>query len=349
VSAVSAEARAEVLPETELDGWARLARESPDGGVYALPEYLDVLCRFAGGRFRVLAVRQGGELAGGVALYERDSRYGAYVAPRRLLHYNGLVLRRYPTRYPSEQTARGLKTMAALAGALAARRYAWATLLCPGSVVDVRPLLAAGWSASPRFTYVVALGDRARLWSRIEHNLKRLIKRCEAEGVAMVEDDDVETCYRLHADTMRRTGQEPYLPERAFRGWFEALRAHGLARLFHARHPDGRALASQLVLLGGPRTHTVVAGTDFERRQMGGSAFLRWKAFDALADAGYASNDLTDASLGPVAHFKSQLGGDLELCLSLDAPRAWRFRLGHGLATGARRALAAARGRSVSR
>ena len=35
---------------------------------------------------------------------------------------------------------------------------------------------------------------------------------------------------------------------------------------------------------------------------------------------GYVANDLTDAALNPVAHFKSQLGGDLELCLILEKP-----------------------------
>jgi hypothetical protein len=61
------------------------------------------------------------------------------VSPRRLLHYNGLVLRRYATRYPSEQTARHLKAISAIAGALERRGYASVTLNCPSSVTDVRP------------------------------------------------------------------------------------------------------------------------------------------------------------------------------------------------------------------
>jgi hypothetical protein len=330
----------EVLPEAQFGAWSRLVRESPDGSIYSLPEYLDVLCRAAGGRFAILAVRQRGDLAGGAALYERESRYGRYVAPRRLLHYNGLVLRRYATKYPSEQTARHLKAMGALAAALEGRGYAWATLVSQSSLVDVRPFLAAGWSVTPRYTYVVGTSDPDLLWSRIEQNLRRLIKRCERDGIVVADDDDFDEFYRLHARTMQRVEGESYLPEAAFRRYFETLRASGLCRLFQARRPDGRVAASQLVLLGSRAiTHTVAAAADPELLPMGVSAFVRWRTFLALAESGFAANDLTDASLNPVTHFKSQLGGELRLSLVLDAPRRWSFRATHGVATVSRRAL----------
>src|SRR4029453_3801631 len=127
----------------------------------------------------------------------------------------------------------------------------------------------------------------------------------------------------LHAATMARVGQPTYLAPEAFRRYFDALRARGLCRLFQARRPDGRVLATQLVLLGPhPVSHTVAAGADQEFLQMGATAFLRWKVFEALGAAGYAGNDLTDASLNAVTHFKSQLGGDLAPYLSLDGPRS---------------------------
>jgi hypothetical protein len=317
----------EVLPEAQHDAWSRLVRDSPDGSVYSLPEYLDILCRAAGGRFAVLAVRRRGELAGGAALYERPSRHGPYVAPRRLLHYNGVVLRRYATRYPSEQTARQVKAMSALAAALGGRGYAWITLACPSSVTDVRPFLAAGWTAEPRYTYVVPIADRALVWSRLEQNLRRLIGRCEREGFVVTEDDDFESFYGLHARTMERLEAETYLPQAAFREYFRALRAAGLCRLFQARTRDGRVAATQLVLLGSTRiTHTVAAGAHPDFAATGVSALVRWRAFTALGEAGYEANDLTDASLSPVTHFKSQLGGELRLSLTLESPRRWSVR-----------------------
>ena len=72
-------------------------------------------------------------------------------------------------------------------------------------------------------------------------------------------------------------------------------------------------------MLTGPGrvAHTVCAGADEDYLRMGASAFLRWRAFESLAQAGYAANDLTDASLNPVTRFKSQLGGELRATLSV--------------------------------
>ena len=317
------------LRDTEFDEWSNLVSKSPDGSIFSLPQYLEVLCRTAGGRFSVLGVRYGDELAGGVALYERDSRYGTYVSPRLLLSYNGVVLRRYDTRYPSQQTARHIKIMSGITDALSRRGYAQVTLNCRSSITDLRPFLAAGWSVFPHYTYVVPIADLDLLWSRIEQNLRRLIKRCEKDGTTVSDDEDFEAFYRMHANTMERKGEAPYLPEPAFRKYFETLRAANLCRLFHARLPNKRPISTQLVLLGpNPLTHTVTAAADPEFLQTGGTAFLRWNAFKAISEMGFSGNDLTGAGLNPVTHFKSQLGGDLHLFLVASSPRTLRYRLG---------------------
>lgn len=277
----------------------------------------------------MLGIRLGGELAGGVALYERDSRLGTQVSPRFLLSYNGVVLRRYETRYPSQQTARHIKIMNAMADALSRRGYTRITLNCRSSVTDVRPFLAAGWTASPYYTYVVPIADLDLLWSRIEQNLRRLIKRCGNDGMTVIEDEDFVSFYRMHANTMARKGLGPYLPGPAFRRYFETLYSANLCRLFHARLLDGRPIATQLVLLGpGSVTQTISAAVAPEFLRTGVAAFLRWKAFSADSASGYTGNDLTGAGLNPVTHFKSQLGGDLHLFLALDSPRPVRYRVG---------------------
>jgi hypothetical protein len=304
--------------------------ESPDGSIYSLPQYLDILCRAAGGRFCVLGIRQGGELAGGVALYESDSRHGRCVSPRMLLSYNGIVLRRYDTRYPFQQTARHLKVLSCLKSALGRRKYARVTLNLRSSITDVRPFLEAGWTASPYYTYIIPIADLGLLWSRIEQNLRRLIRRCEKEGMTFSDDDDFAACYRMHEETMKRKGHVPYLPEHSFRQYFEMLRGANLCRLFHARLSGGRPIATQLILMGpSPVTHTVTAASDPEFRRTGVAAFLRWRAFEAMSSLGYSGNDLTGAGLNSVTHFKGQLGGDLHLFLVLNSPRTLRYRLGY--------------------
>lgn len=349
---MSEENRIAELPESEYPAWSRLLAQSPDGSVYSQPEYLDVLCRHAGGRFRILGASHAGELVGGIALYERDSSFGRYVSPRLLLYYNGLVLRRYDTRYPSQQTSRDLGTGTLLAERLETMGYGSVNLRSTGTVADVRPFLARGWTAAPSYSYVVPLDDLPAQWDRVEQNLRRLIKRCSTrDHLQFTDDADFDSFYRLHVITLGRRGVGAYLPGPAFGQFFAALHGAGLARLYHARLPDGRAIASQLVLLGPNGTsHTVSAAGDPDYLNLGAHAFLRWRAFEALAALGIRSNDLTDATLNPVTHFKSQLGGRLTLALVLQSrERRWyaagtqasqtALRLRYGVSGAVRRAL----------
>jgi hypothetical protein len=92
--------------------------------------------------------------------------------------------------------------------------------------------------------------------------------------------------------------------------------------------PDGKVIASQLVLTcAHPLSHTVSAAADPEYLNLGVNAFLRWRAAESLAAAGHTANDLTDAALNPVTHFKSQLGGDLVMCHVVEGPRSARWKV----------------------
>jgi hypothetical protein len=322
-----AELAVRVLREAEYPAWSQLVVRSAQGSVYSTPEYLDALCEAAGGRFRVLAVEKGDELLGGISLYERTSRLGTYVSPRLLLYYNGVVLRPYETRYPSQRTSRYNEILEALARGLANLGYGRIVMRCRSSLTDVRVLLAKGWVARPEYTYVVPLADLDGLWARMEQNLRRLVERSAREGLSVTDDDDFDSLFRLHSQIHERKGASLYLPRAAFERFFLRLRSEGIARLYHARLPQGRSVSSQLVLLGPHSvSDTVCAASDGQHLNLGATAFLRWNVFKSLSAQGYSANDLTAAALNPVTHFKAQLGGDLHLCLLLESPESARFR-----------------------
>jgi hypothetical protein len=162
----------------------------------------------------------------------------------------------------------------------------------------------------------------------MEQNLRRLVERCGRQGIVVAEDEDFASFFRMHHETLGRKGAAIYLPEAPFTRYYRRLRGAGLMRLYHARLPGGETVGAQLVLADRhPVAHTVGAASDPSHLKLGATAYLRYKVFEDLARRGYRANDLTDAALNAVTHFKAQLGGDLELCLSLEAPQAPRARL----------------------
>lgn len=327
--------RTAVLTSSEYGDWDRLVSDAPEGGPYHATDYLDALCRSAGGDFRLLGVHDGETLVGGTPLYERQARTGTYVEPRLLLYYNGVVLRNYDTRYPSRITSRHLGMMEALERGISRMGYAGVELRCRSPRIDVRPFLAAGWRAEPSYTYVVPISDPGWLWDRIDQNLRRLVDRARAEEITMTEDDDFESYFRLHRTVSQQKGAPLYLPFDRYRRYFQRLRDRGLIALFHARLPSGRSISSQLVLMSEhPVTHTVSAAADPDHYDTGATPFLRWRVFETLSERGFAGNDLTDASLGSVSRFKRQLGSDLHLSLVLKSQRTPAFGLERRLRRG---------------
>jgi len=350
---VSAPLTVHTLRDSEYSEWAALVAASPDGSIYATAAYLDTLCLTAGGKFRILAVRRGDQIVGGIPLYEQVSPKGPFVSPRLLLYYLGPVLRRSESKYPSQQSAQNIAVFGALVDELAKLGYAKITLRGRHTVSDVRAFLARGWSSWPSYSYVVPLHDLPGQWSRVEQNLRRLIDRCAEQNMTHTDDGDFESFLRLHKLTMNHHDAALYLPDAPFRRWFELLHRSGLCRLFHARMPGGESVAAQIVLLGDhPVSHTVSAAIDPEHRRLGAAAFLRWRTFEWLAHQGKIGNDLTDASLNSVTHFKSQLGGELvtNLVISTPGTAKWRSLSGiEGAYTGLRHSAGAVVRRVLNR
>ncbi|MFQ5499367.1 MAG: GNAT family N-acetyltransferase [Candidatus Zixiibacteriota bacterium] len=316
------------LPESRFDEWNRLVAGSPQGSIYSTSMYLDTLCRATGGSFRIIASSKGDNLVGGIGLYETSTAYGPSVSNRLLLYYNGIVLRDYKSKYPSQEASRQIETLTALERYLLRCGYPHILIHNRSTVTDLRPFCANGWTIRPGYTYVVPLVDMDAQWGRVEQNLRRLITRCENNNITFTDDDDFDSFFRLHYQVHQRKGAPLYLSRNTFRIYFDSLRAHNLCRLFQARLPDGRSVAAQLVLTGDhPVSHTVCAGADGHYLNTGCTPFLRWKSFCALAKLGYRANDLTDAALNSVTRFKSQLGGTLEATsvISHTGSRAYRI------------------------
>jgi len=301
--------------------------------VYAEPAYLEALSAATGASFSIVGVRRAGELVAGLPLYEtRSPLRGRHAGPRLLLYYHGPLFAPHEGHYPSQHTSRDLEIQGAMLDYLSSLRLDSVILKSRSTVRDARTYLQRGWQVSPSYTYVVPLTDLKQQWQRVEGNLRRLVKRCsEVDGLTFTDDGDFASFFRLHSLTLGRRGVSTYLPEASFGRFVEQVRMAGLARLQHARLANGTAIASQLVMLGRHRVaHTVCAGMDPGYSRLGASAFLRWRGFEALAALGYEANDLTDAALNSVTHFKSQLGGNLETALVLTAPQSPRVRIAQG-------------------
>jgi hypothetical protein len=232
---------------------------------------------------------------------------------RPLLYYNGLVISDFESKYPSVTSSRQTEVVNAILNELEGGKYASAEMSSTYPFNDFRPFLARGWHLWPRYTYIVPIADLTKQWEHVEQNIRRLISRCEREGMRLELSEDADAFYNLNKNTYLRKGVTPYISQEKFSQLYRSLKGCDACQIYFALTPDGQRAAGQIVLFSKhPTTHTWMAGSDPNFLQSGASAFLRWKAFEDLNKRGYQYNDLTDAMIDKVAKFKSQFGGRLE-------------------------------------
>ena len=320
--------QASVLSEADYDAWDRfVAGQERTGSIYSSAQYLDIFCRAAGGSFSVFAIRDGDDFVAGIGLYRRRALGHEVLSYRWLLSYNGPVVRNDLLSDESASATR-LAALELLRSHLDREPVAGVSLHCRDGNQDFSPFADSGWRLAPTSTIVVPTTDSRTLWNRLDRNARRLVRRAEEAGCGVAADDDFDALYRTHEEVHRRKDAPLYLREAQFRRLVDGLLAAGLAKIYTARLADGSAAAAQLVLLGQHRcSHTVCAGSHEEHLSTGAAYLLRWRAFVDLEARGYAMNDLTDASPGPVTRFKEQLGGDLKMNMLLWSRYKASYRL----------------------
>lgn len=88
------------MTSSDYVAWNQAVRESSRGSPNCIPEYLDALCKVAGGIFRLLAVCDDTPTHSCIALYIRGNGRDRYVSGRNLLYYNGPLVRELPNATP---------------------------------------------------------------------------------------------------------------------------------------------------------------------------------------------------------------------------------------------------------
>ena len=300
------------VSEEEYLRWNKINDQSPQGSIYSSVDYLDILCTVTCGKFDIIGVYNNDELVGGIALYEKQIKRKKIISDRLLLFYNGIIIKRYKSKYPYKNISRHTKICDAILNYFDSADYHYVQIHNREALKDVRTFLDRGWNVRPNYSIVVPIHDTDNLWNRIEQNQKRLIKRCSMENTEIIINDDFERFYEMHVDTHYRKGSPVYLEKKNFQRYFELLKKKNLVRLYQLKLNNEKIIASQLVLVGRHSvTHTVCAAADPDYLSMGSTPFLRYKAFEDLSQSGYKYNDLTGAALNEVTRFKAQLGGEL--------------------------------------
>jgi hypothetical protein len=314
--------RARLVTKEGYEDWRRVLSEAPEGSPYQLPEYLAALARGAGGQFKLVGVYdKGSKLIGGIGLFEPPTRGAPIATSRYMLYYNEPFVRKSESLVTARQESLRKKVLGCLLEFFETSGYRRVRFKSRCANSDFRPVINAGWSVKPVYSYVSDIRDSERQWQSMDRNARRQIQQAKRKKLIFTDTGRFSDFFDMHVRTHRRKGSPIYLPQQSFEEFVASIVGHDIARIFLISSSDGRPLASQLVLFGsGPVAHTLCAGSGDNIDGTGCNAYLRWRVTEWLASKGYRALDLTDAQNESVARFKSQLGADLQLGLEFTSP-----------------------------
>lgn len=151
----------------------------------------------------------------------------------------------------------------------------------------VSPLLSLGCENVLTQTWVVDLrGGAEQVWANMEGRARTAARKAEKSGVRVrsAQPSDLDTYYKLHVETYRRTGVQPH-PRAYFQAIFEQLMPAGLARVWFAEI-DGEAVAAEnFAVYKNAALYWTGAASDRGLRAEAGS-LLQWTAMQWMLGNG---------------------------------------------------------------
>lgn len=313
--------------DVEDPAWSRIVATAEGTSSFHHPTLVRAAASSTGCRAVALGARRGTELVGGLVAIATPH---GVILPRSLAAYNGPLIAPIPDAHPRVR----YHHESAIAGALLdelVRRHPDASLRLRPGTFDVRGVVAAGWTSTMSFTYVLDVRDLELAWHRMSPNRRRLVRRAEQRGIRVREvtvatPAVIDRVSDLHVEQQASYGAAVDLDPDGWRSALPMLLDSGVARLFVADDAD-RIAAFVVVTASTPSAAVLASGADRSRLDDGVAALLRWEAFRVLAADGVDALDLNGARTGPHGRFKSSFGGELVERWELRSPRPaprWR-------------------------
>ena len=283
--------------------WDALVREAPEGTVFHLYAWNEVLQAGLGHKTRQVAARDpDGSLVGVLPLVRvRSLLFGDYLMSMPFLNYGGPV---------------GLPEARRLLGDWAveeARRLGVDVLELRNSM----PLPGDLETTDRRITVKLSLPDDPKvLWEDVlRSKVRSQVRRPMKEGMeARIGGGELlDDFYEIFAITMRSLGT-PVLPKAFFEAIFDHLSDEVLACT--VQH-EGQAVAAGLGFLHQGQYEITWAGALREHSRLAPNMLLYWSLMEACVERGAAVFDFGRCSPGSGTHrFKKQWGGE-------DHPLPW--------------------------
>jgi CelD/BcsL family acetyltransferase involved in cellulose biosynthesis len=169
---------------------------------------------------------------------------------------------------------------------------------------ESRVSLGPGWRQSTPRSYRLDLTRGSdTLWTGLESDCRRNIRKAGRLGIATVDMNDARLFYEMLEETLRRHGSTSWQSESFFRSVMEALLPRNLLWSWGA-HYDGKIIAASLFLHDENEVHYLSGASRPEYGSLPTSYLLQWKAIETGVSAGLKTFHSEASQVRSIDQFK---------------------------------------------
>jgi len=269
-------------PGDDFTEWDAFVDVSPQGCIFCRSWWLEAVC---GEGFRILTLRKGGRIAGGMPL--ADSRKGPWagLSMPALTQTLGPLLTPQAAGGPYSRLSSEMAVLRALVRAIPKADFVFACM--HHSVTNWLPFYWAGFAQTTRYTYVLEdLSELDTVFTNIAPSTRNKIRKAEKGGIRVEETDDVDAFLALNKKTFARQGKTLPYSEDLVRRLDAACVANGARRIFLAADEAGTPHSAVYVVYDANCMYNLMQGGDPALRSSGANPLAMWRSIELAHELG---------------------------------------------------------------
>jgi len=288
--------------------WDEFVSASPEGTLFSTSGWVCMAARAQGGVPVMLGVFDDGRLVAGAAYVEVSRGPLRKASSPVLTPYCGFLFRPFHGKRRSEEESFRHAGAAPLVGYLSGR-YGHVYLVHTPGVLDMRPFIWNGYTATVRYTYILDITDPDRLWDLMEHRVRTVIRN--AGGSLTVETPfTTEVFGGLYEHVYLDRGNEPPVRRGTVVRMVKDVLDAGAGELRVVKDADGAPLCAGVFVRDARMVYAWVSGAIPSKNSSGAMTLLFWDTVCRYRGS-HAALDMAGANLPSVAFFKKGFGGSL--------------------------------------
>jgi hypothetical protein len=293
------------LLKGNLTEWDNFITSSPQYCIFSTSFWLETIAESFSHEGYVLGCYKGGELVGGIPIFEKRTLEGKSAVYPLFTQYNGIHIRQMESRYPYRNEAH-VHAIETLIAEYLEHHFDYVTIVNHPQLTDIRPFQWRNWDSVVRYTYLIHL-DRG---ISLSADIKRRSNMARERGVQVECSADFNGFYNLLTLTYHKQNILIPLSRKNFLLMIQRLRTRNALVMYAAFDSGGSMLAANINILDGTKVYYWMAATDPTSSASGGNQLLIDETLSRLR-ANFWILDLAGADIPSIANYKSTLGGIL--------------------------------------